>query len=73
MAERQIPIGASSNVQAVHYDDSTQTLRVNFLDGSQYTYHEVPSNVADGFSTAQSPGKYVFQALRGQYLHKKIG
>lgn len=73
MAFRDIPIAASSNVKAVQYDPETLTLVTHFHDGSRYSYDQVPANVADGFAQASSPGKYVFSAIRGQYLHTKIG
>ena len=34
----------SSNVKAIGYDDRTQTLEVEFLNGRVYQYYGVPEN-----------------------------
>lgn len=73
MAERQIPIASSSNIQGVAYNDDTQVLTVQFKSGGTYTYDGVSSEKADGFSSAESAGKYLHQNLKGQHIATKIG
>ena len=36
---------ASTNIRAIGYDDASETLEVEFLDGSVYQYYGVPSHV----------------------------
>ena len=74
MAERQISIAESSNIDSVYHDDETLTLRVVFKGSSGvYTYDQVPIDKADGFASAPSAGKYLNAMVKGQHLHTKIG
>jgi KTSC domain len=72
MAERQISIKESSNIQAVFHDPDTQVLRVIFKQGGEYSYEGVDSNKADAFATADSPGRYLHANIKGQHTHKKL-
>ncbi len=57
----------STWIEAIQYDDTTQTLGVRFLDGRVYQYKNVPSDIAQGMATAQSPGSYFWSNIRNQY------
>lgn len=71
---RDINIPDSSNIAAVRYDDDTQTLQVDFKNGgATYEYANVPKDVAEGFESAPSAGKYFHANIRlGGYDYKKI-
>lgn len=62
----------SSNVSAVGYDPSTQTMEIEFKDGSVYHYHGVSSATHSDLISAKSIGKYVHANVKGQYKHSKI-
>lgn len=58
---------SSSNLNAMRYDPSTQTLQIRFQSGRSYDYQGVPQEVADGLASAQSPGAYFNAAIRNVY------
>ena len=71
---RDIKIPDSSNIAAVRYDDNAQRLEIDFKNGgATYEYYNVPVDVAEGFETAPSAGKY-FHAniVKGGYSYKKL-
>ena len=73
MAFRDIPIATSTNIKSVQHDADTQQLVVSFFSGGTYSYEGVSAEKADGFSTADSAGKYLHANVKGQHLHSKIG
>lgn len=70
---RDIKTPDSSNIAAVRYDDDTQKLEIDFKQGGTYEYDNVPKDVAEGFESAPSAGKY-FHAniVKGGYNYRKI-
>lgn len=63
---------ASSNIEAVGYEESTETMRVQFKNGSVYEYHNVPSIVHSDFMQASSLGAYLNRNIRTNYPYEKI-
>lgn len=63
----------SSNLASVGYDIVTNTLEIEFLDGSIYQYFNVPSHLHSGLMSATSHGSY-FDAYikKGGYSYRKI-
>lgn len=55
---------SSSTVSAVGYDQSSSTLGVRFLNGSEYHYYGVPESVFDGLRSAASIGRYLDQNVK---------
>lgn len=66
-----IPV-ISSNVASIGYSSERQLLLVGFLDGSLYSYDDVPENVFRMFETAPSKGKFVWSNIRDQYNYQKV-
>jgi len=63
----------SSNLESSTYNVDTKELIMKFLNGSFYSYENVPLNVVEGISTAQSSGKYFFTEIKqGGYSYKKL-
>ena len=62
----------SSNVASIAYDDKSRELDVTFKNGSTYRYSDVPKSVGNGMPFAESQGRFVWGALRGQYAYKKL-
>ena len=58
---------ASSNVESVSFDDSTDTLTVVFQGGVSYEYLNVPASVYRAFQAAPSAGQFVHRQLKGRY------
>lgn len=59
MAYQTIPIRPSTNILAVSWDAETKDLQIVFVRNSRtYVFHGVDSRTAEGFRTADSPGRY---------------
>jgi hypothetical protein len=44
----------SSNIAMIGYEPETETLEIDFLNGSTYQYKNVPQVIYDGLMTAPS-------------------
>lgn len=64
---------SSSNISAVGYDPDTETLRVQFTNGSIYEYKNVPSVLFDEFLAAGSLGSFLNRNIRYSFPYEKIG
>lgn len=62
----------SSNLEACHYDEGSQTLTVKFKNGGTYSYGGVVKEHYDGLMSAESAGKYLYGTIRGRYKHSKL-
>jgi hypothetical protein len=63
---------SSSNIEAIGYDEDSETLRIWFNNGSVYDYSGVGIMEYEGFKNAPSLGSYMHQNIRGQYPYEKI-
>jgi hypothetical protein len=63
----------SSNVSSVGYDPQTQTLEVEFLNGTIYQYYGVPQNMYDQMMQEQSKGQFLNTYIRNQYAYSRVG
>ena len=66
-----IPV-SSSNVDSVGYDEATETLKVRFLNGSEYIYMNVPIMEYEGLLKAPSVGSYLNRNIKGTYNYQKV-
>lgn len=55
---------SSSNVAAVAYQIDFRRLWVRFVSGAVYAYEDVPEAVWEGFLSASSKGRYVYETIR---------
>lgn len=62
----KIKTTSSSIIDSVSYLAGSKLLSVN-LNGRTYLYDNVPSQVAQDFANASSPGRYFAQNIRGKY------
>jgi len=67
----RIPV-SSTNVAAVGYDQSTMTLEVEFLNGSEYQYFDVPPAIYQGLIGAESIGSYLAQSIKNNFRYTKL-
>lgn len=73
MAFIDISIPESANIQSVQHDPDTQTLRVTFKkNGAVYEYAGVDENKANGFSTAESAGRYLDSNVKNQHTYSRL-
>lgn len=63
---------ASSAISSVNYDEDSETLSVQFRDGSLYIYDDVPQEVYEAFITAGSAGTYFNSNIRDEYSYRMV-
>jgi hypothetical protein len=63
----------SSNVASIGYDAASQTLEVEFLNGSVYQYYNVPAGVFEQFEHAPSKGAFLNEQIRNLYPFSRVG
>jgi hypothetical protein len=66
-----IPV-QSSNVASVGYDNATQTVFVQFLNGTIYIYKGVPKFEFENLKTAASVGSYLHRNFKNVYPYERI-
>ncbi|HFH3909402.1 TPA: KTSC domain-containing protein [Pseudomonas aeruginosa] len=64
---------SSSNIASVGHDASSQTLEVEFLNGSIYEYYHVPEHVYQELISASTVGGYFAQRVKNVYGFSRIG
>ncbi len=57
----------SSNIRAYRYNEGERLLEIQFNSGRKYGFKDVPKNIVDEFSTADSKGKFFNSAIRHNY------
>lgn len=62
----------SSNIESIGYDSKSQTLEIEFLNGTIYQYFDVPETVFEEFMGADSHGKYLNANIKGTYRYSKV-
>jgi len=66
-----IPV-TSSNIAAIGYDEDSQTLQVEFNNGSNYQYFDVPERVFSELRNAGSVGAYLASNIKGIYRFSRV-
>lgn len=64
---------SSSNLVSVGYEESTQTLEVEFKEGRVYQYFGVPAPLHDQLIGATSVGKFFNGNIRDVFPHEQVG
>ena len=64
---------ASTNLQSVGYDEGTQTLEVQFVNGRVYQYYGVPENMHTQLMQASSKGQFFNAYIRNSYPYSRVG
>lgn len=62
----------SSNVASVGYDEESQTLEIEFNNGSVYQYYDVPKHVYESLMQASSVGGFLSSNIKGQYRYSRV-
>lgn len=62
----------SSNVAAIGYHGESETLQIEFNNGSVYQYFDVPQHTFDGLKDAASKGKYLNAHVKGYYRYSRV-
>ena len=64
---------ASTNVASVGYDEATETLEVEFLNGSIYQYYNVQLSLYEQMMQAGSKGKFLNIYIKNAYPYSRVG
>ena len=64
---------ASSNIASIGYDAPSQTLEVEFLNGTIYQYYGVPENLYDQLMQAGSKGRFLNTYIKNAYGYSRVG
>ena len=66
MGKNRIPVTAvtSSQIEAIGYDEETNTLAILFKSGGLYYYSNFPHDKWMEFSTADSIGSYFYRNIK---------
>ena len=68
---KYIPV-KSSTVEAIGYDYDNSNLHVQFVNGREYIYGNVPCQVYAKFLEADSKGRYLNEAVVGRFNYVRI-
>jgi len=64
---------ASSNIASIGYDEGTETLAVEFLNGTVYQYYNVPVNMYEQLMQAASKGRFLNTYIKNAYPYSRFG
>lgn len=64
---------ASSNISSIGFDPATETLEVEFLNGSIYQYYNVPQNMYDKLMAEGSKGRFLNTYIKNAYPYSRVG
>ncbi|HEX9844971.1 MAG TPA: KTSC domain-containing protein [Candidatus Nitrosotenuis sp.] len=63
----------SGNIRIIGYDESTQTLEIEFQQSGTYQYFGISKKIHDDFMKyALSHNQYYTRYIKNRYRHKKI-
>lgn len=71
MAEPEMVMVSSSNVEAVGYDPDSRELWVRFLGGGTYVYSGVDERTHEELVNAPSVGSYLNREIKGNFDYRK--
>jgi hypothetical protein len=63
---------ASSNVASIGYDPDSETLEIEFSNGSIYQYFNVPSGLNEQLMVAPSKGQFLNAYIRNAYPYSRV-
>ena len=63
---------SSSNIRAVGYDKTSETLEVEFLNGSRYQYYGVPSDLHEKMMREPSKGRFLHSYIKNAFPYSRV-
>ena len=63
---------ASSNIASIGYDEATETLEVEFLNGTIYQYFNVPPNMYEQLMREGSKGRFLNTYIKNAYPYTRL-
>ena len=62
----------STAIRDFSYDETVRRLTITFVSGRRYVYDDVPSDVFDAFTRADSRGGFFNRDIRDRYHYREI-
>ena len=63
---------ASSTIMSVGYEAASETLEIEFKNGSVYQYYNVPESIYNDFVASDSKGKFLHVYIKSSYPCSRI-
>lgn len=63
----------STNISSIGYDADSETLEVEFLNGSIYQYYNVPQGLYEQLMIAPSKGQFLNANIKNSYPYSRTG
>ena len=64
---------SSTNISSIGYDEATETLEIQFLNGAIYQYFNVRLSIHEQLMQASSKGKFLHQYVKNSYPYSRVG
>lgn len=64
---------ASTNIASIGYDPDTETLEIEFTNGSIYQYFNVPIGLNEQLMLSSSKGQFLNVYIRNAYPFSRVG
>ena len=64
---------ASTNILSMGYDEASETLEVEFVNGTIYQYYNIGSALFDQLRAASSKGQFLNVYIRNAYPYSRVG
>ncbi|WP_267221601.1 KTSC domain-containing protein [Dyella silvae] len=64
---------ASSNISSVGYDAPSETLEVEFSNGTVYQFYNISQGTYDEFLAASSKGQFFNVYIKNAYPYSRVG
>ncbi|MFH0810919.1 MAG: KTSC domain-containing protein [Pseudomonadota bacterium] len=63
----------SSSISSIGYDSASETLEVEFQNGSVYQYYNVGQTIYDQIMIAPSKGQFLNSQIRNAFPYSRVG
>ncbi|WP_039912985.1 KTSC domain-containing protein [Cellvibrio mixtus] len=63
---------SSTNIASIGYDEGTDTLEVEFLNGSVYQYYNISKEMYDQLMQAGSKGQFFNAYIKNAYPYSRV-
>lgn len=63
---------SSTNLASIGYDEKSETLEVEFQDGSVYQYFNVPKGIYDALIMAPSKGQFLAYQIKNRFPYSRV-
>lgn len=64
---------ASSNIASIGYDDASETLEIEFHNGTIYQFYNVSQGVYEQLISAPSKGQFFSAYIRPAFPYSRVG